>query len=74
MLRREPTKITLTPEDIANFEARKAQKDQQRQLLERNAAMQAENTALNDPFAESGRKAESRSKDQRIGVGASRGR
>ncbi|KAF2151284.1 hypothetical protein K461DRAFT_280078 [Myriangium duriaei CBS 260.36] len=69
MLRREPTKITLTMEDVANYDAVKAQKDQQKRRQEQYSM------AANDPFATaSGQNSghTQRSKEQRIGVSNSR--
>lgn len=40
MLRREPTKITLTADDLTSYDTRKAQRDQERQHQERAAANQ----------------------------------
>lgn len=41
MLRREPTKITLNPDDIASYDTRKAQRDEVRQQQEYAAANQS---------------------------------
>jgi len=73
MLRREPTKITLTMDDIANYEARKAKKDAERQRQEAEKAGRSNSAMTSDPFGDFGRKPDTRSRDQRIGVGGSKG-
>lgn len=71
MLRREPTKITLTQEDLANYDAVKAQKDQQKRHHEQSTSSMVED----DPFFTTGQNssgATQRTKEQRIGVSNSR--
>lgn len=79
MLRREPTRITLTMDDIANFDARKAQKDQEKQYYEEQASQAGDAASEDDTFSNSnapairrGVERDARSRDQRIGVGNSR--
>ncbi|KAK8219703.1 hypothetical protein M8818_000677 [Zalaria obscura] len=43
MLRRPPTKITLTQEDLASFDERKAKRDHQKRQEEYLAAMNSQN-------------------------------
>ena len=80
MLRREPTKITLTMDDIVGYDERRKQRDQAKQE-ENFATAQARQAAMEeDPFGSNasmsgfGQKPErqTRTRDQRIGVGSSR--
>ena len=68
MLRREPTKITLTAEDVAAYDLVKAQKDQQKRR-QQQASMAAQ-----DPFVVAGQNNNqaARSKEQRIGLSNTR--
>ena len=71
MLRREPTKITLTTEDIVNYDTHKAQKDMQRRQQEARAAQA--------PYLEKGAvftgasQPDTRTREQRIGLGGPHG-
>lgn len=68
MLRREPTKISLTTEDLAQYDAIKAEKDKQKRREEQNAM------SMDDPFlaAPQNSAPNQKSKDQRIGLSNSR--
>lgn len=77
MLRREPTKITLTMDDILACDARKAQRDQEaRQQEESQAIQERDRASQEDPFGggftQRRPDREARTREQRIGVGNSR--
>ena len=72
MLRREPTKITLTMEDIAAYDTRKAQRDEQRREQER-VTSQAQVLPTEQQAFGSGNAKETRTREQRIGISSSRG-
>jgi len=69
MLRREPTKITLTMDDIAQYEARKAQADLEKQRQNDQHLGAHYQDTLSQDFA---RKPETRSREQRIGLSGPR--
>lgn len=77
MLRRPATKIVLTQEDIAAYDARKAKKDEERReqayfaARERSGAGNMENGARFGDVTGAPRK-ETRSREQRIGLNNAR--
>ena len=70
MLRRAPTKITLTMEDIAQYDAKKMERDLQKRRQEQMAMAMATDDPFVAPPQDSSKN--QRSKDQRIGVANSR--
>lgn len=73
MLRRPPTKITLTQEDLASFDERKAKRDHQKRQEEYLAAMNSQNSTNLENGAKiadvsGASKKDARSRAQRIGL------
>ena len=82
MLSRPATKISLTPDDIAAYEQRKAAKDAQRNT-ELNSSQNSDKSTVDNgrvteddsltPAAQTRANKAKMSREQRIGVGSSRG-
>lgn len=77
MLRRQPTKIVLVQDDIAAYDARKARKDVEKSQQAYQALADPKNfpgfkPVSNDTDATGAARRDTRSTEQRIGLGNSR--